>query len=103
LRAIYADNIPQKNAMDSVLADINIDDPTKNIDSDEDMADVAPRAIQKQEKQRKDKKEKTNKKEKKDKKEGSKDEKKKRRHSEMNGDGELGGDRKKSKKSKSKE
>ncbi len=66
------------------------------------MADVAPRAIQKQEKQKKDKKEKKNKKEKKDKKEGSKDEKK-RRHSEMNGDGELGGDRKKSKKSKSKE
>ena len=94
----------QKNVMDSILADVDIDDPTANVDSDEDMADVAPRAVQKQEKQKKDKKEKSDKKEKekKEKKEGSKEEKKKRRHSEVNG--ELGGEEKKAKKSrKSKE
>lgn len=44
--------------MDSVLADIDIADPTANIDSDAEMADVAPGAVQKQKEQRKDKKEK---------------------------------------------
>ncbi|KAK3173625.1 snoRNP complex protein nop56 [Lepraria neglecta] len=79
-----------RNAMDSVLADIDVEDPTAKVDTDEDMADVAPRAVQKQEKQKKDKKEK--KKEKKEKKtqeevtEGEK--KKKRKHSEVNGEGE---------------
>merc|ERR1712093_842711 len=67
---------PQKNedamksAMDAVLGDIKVADPT----ADADMADIAPRAIQKQEKKSKDKKEKSKDKElKKD---------KKRRHSE---------------------
>ena len=41
--------------MDSVLADIDIEDPTANVDSDEEMADVAPRAVQKQEKQKEEK------------------------------------------------
>ncbi|KAI9790046.1 MAG: snoRNP complex protein nop56 [Piccolia ochrophora] len=44
-----------KQAMDSVLADINVDDPTTHADSDEEMADVAPRAVQKQEKQKREK------------------------------------------------
>lgn len=47
----------QKKAMDDVLGDINIADPSANIDSDREMADVAPRAVQKQEKQKKDKSE----------------------------------------------
>ena len=86
----HANSKAQRNAMDSVLADIDVEDPTAKVDSDEDMADVAPRAVQKQEKQKKDKKEK--KKEKKEKKtqeevtEGEK--KKKRKHSEVNGEGE---------------
>lgn len=76
-----------KSAMDAVLGDINIADPT----ADADMADITPRAVQKQEKKSKDKKEKS-----KDK-EHKKD--KKRRHSEVNGDaGE--GEKKKKKKSK---
>lgn len=44
----------QKRAMDDVLGDINIADPTANGDEDEEMADVAPRAVQKQEKKRAD-------------------------------------------------
>ena len=42
--------------MDTVLGDINVGDPTAGADSDEDMADIAPRAVQKQEKKKKDKK-----------------------------------------------
>ena len=66
--------------MDQVLGDINIVDP--------DMADIAPRAVQKQEKKSKEEKEKS----KKDKKD------KKRRHSEVNGNEDVG--EKKKKKSK---
>jgi len=77
-----------KGAMDAVLGDIHIADPTSD---DVDMADITPRAIQKQEKKSKDKKEK---------KEKSKDKsEKKRRHSEVNGDGEAV-EKKKKKKSK---
>ncbi|KAH7382871.1 pre-rRNA processing nucleolar protein-like protein Sik1 [Cadophora sp. MPI-SDFR-AT-0126] len=85
---------PQKNedamksAMDAVLGDIKVADPT----ADADMADIAPRAIQKQEKKSKDKKEKS-----KDK-ESKKD--KKRRHSEAAGDEEELSEKKKKKKSK---
>jgi len=78
-----------KSAMDAVLGDINIEDPT----ADTEMADVAPRAVQKQEKKSKDKKEKL-----KDR-EGKKD--KKRRHSEVNGTEEPVSEKKKKKKSKS--
>ena len=42
--------------MDSVLGDIAVEDPTA--DSDVEMADATPRAVQKQEKKHKDKKEK---------------------------------------------
>ncbi|KAI9723719.1 MAG: snoRNP complex protein nop56 [Candelaria pacifica] len=79
-----------KSAMDSVLADINVDDPTKGVDSDAEMADIAPRAIQKQEKQKKDKKEKKSKKSK----DGESEKKdKKRKQSEV--DGEVEGRKKK--------
>ncbi|KAL8641445.1 MAG: hypothetical protein Q9228_001735 [Teloschistes exilis] len=44
-----------RKAMDDVLADINIEDPTAQAHSDTEMADVAPRAVQKQEKRKKDK------------------------------------------------
>jgi len=80
-----------KNAMDSVLAKMDIDDPADGIDSDEDMADVAPQAVQKQEKKKKDKK-----KEKKHKPEDSEIKEKKRRHTEVNG--EVDGEKKKKKK-----
>lgn len=80
---LSADNPPKRNAMDNVLADIEVDDPTAHVDSDQDMADVAPRAVQKQEKQKKDKKEK---KEKRVKNEDGANEKKKRKHSETNGE-----------------
>jgi len=79
-----------KAAMDAVLGDINIADPAV----DADMADITPRAAQKQEKRFKDKKEK---KEKSKDKEHKKD--KKRRHSEANGDTDVG-EKKKKKKSK---
>ncbi|KAI4244890.1 MAG: hypothetical protein L6R40_002796 [Gallowayella cf. fulva] len=81
-----------RNAMDNVLADLNVDDPTAQIHNDIEMADAAPRAVQKQEKQKKDKKDKKSK----DKKEsttegekvdgGEKKKKKKRKHSEVEGD-----------------
>ena len=61
--------------MDSVLGDIDIADPTA--DEDTEMADIAPRAIQKQEKQKKDKK--------KDKDDRS-EKKKKRNHGDTNGE-----------------
>ena len=72
--------------MDKVLGDIHVSDPL----ADPDMADITPRAVQKQEKKSKDKGEKEEKKDKKD---------KKRRHSEVNGDEEVG-EKKKKKKSK---
>ncbi|MCJ1274088.1 snoRNP complex protein nop56 [Puttea exsequens] len=50
--------LAMRRAMDNVLGDIQIADPTADVDSDEKMADVAPRAVQKQDKQKKDKKEK---------------------------------------------
>ncbi|KAL2057812.1 hypothetical protein ABVK25_002196 [Lepraria finkii] len=79
-----------RNAMDSVLADIDVEDPTAKVDSDKDMADVVPRAEQEQEKQKKDKKEKKKeKKEKKTQEEATeREKKKKRKHSEVNGEGE---------------
>ncbi|KAL2045512.1 hypothetical protein N7G274_001940 [Stereocaulon virgatum] len=76
-----------RKAMDSVLADIDVEDPTAQVDRDEDMADVAPRAIQKQENQKKDKKGK-----KKDKTSQEEiadgEKKKKRKHGEVNGERE---------------
>ena len=90
---------PMKNAdamraaMDRTLGTINIADPTADIDSDEEMADVAPRAVQKPEKQKRDKKK--EKKEKKTKEQIDGDEEaKKRKHA----GGELDGEKKKKKK-----
>jgi len=78
-----------KGAMDAVLKDIQIPNPSA---VDADMADITPRAIQKQEKKSKDKKDKSkSKEEKKD---------KKRRHSEVNGAATAEGEKKKKKKSK---
>jgi len=82
-----------KGAMDAVLGDLQIADPT---DEDFDMADIAPRAIQKQEEKSKGKKDK---KEKSKDKEGKKD--KKRRRSEVNGDAEVVEKKKKIKKASS--
>ena len=82
--------------MDRVLADIDVADPTANIDSDEEMADVAPRAVQKQETRKKVKIER--KKEKGGNKGGEGvdgEKKKKRKHGEANGE-----ERKKDKKRK---
>jgi nucleolar protein 56 len=79
-----------KNAMDSLLAKMDIDDPADGIDSDEEMADVAPQAVQKQEKKKKDKK-----KEKKHKSEDGETKEKKRKH---DVDGEVDGEKKKKKK-----
>jgi len=84
-----------KGAMDAVLGDINIADPTA--DSDNEKVAAPPKS----EKKSKDKKEKKEKKEKsssKDKSESTKEDKKKRRHSEINGTAEAG--EKKKKKSK---
>ncbi|KAF7860582.1 uncharacterized protein EAF02_010816 [Botrytis sinoallii] len=81
-----------KKAMDAVLGDINVEDPTAE---DTEMADIAPTSVSKQEKKSKDKKEK---KEKKDKSEKSEKKDKKRKHSEANGEEE--GEKKKKKKSK---
>ena len=78
--------------MDAALKDIHVADPTT---ADIDMADITPRAVQKQEKKHKDKKAKR---EKQKDKEHQKD--KKRRHSEVNGDSE---DVKRKKKSKARE
>ncbi|KAI4175792.1 MAG: hypothetical protein LQ343_001405 [Gyalolechia ehrenbergii] len=50
--------LAMRKAMDDVLADLNVEDPTAQVNRDTEMADVAPRAIQKQEKKKKDKKEK---------------------------------------------
>ncbi|KAJ8063579.1 hypothetical protein OCU04_007448 [Sclerotinia nivalis] len=85
-----------KKAMDAVLGDINVEDPTAE---DTEMADIAPTSASKQEKKSKDKKDKKDKKEKKDKSEKSEKKDKKRRHSEANGE-EEGEKKKKKKKSK---
>ncbi|QSZ31416.1 hypothetical protein DSL72_000981 [Monilinia vaccinii-corymbosi] len=82
-----------KKAMDAVLGDINVEDPTAE---DTEMVDVAPASDSKKEKKSKDKKEKKGKKEKSEKSE-KKD--KKRSHSEANGE-EEGEKKKKKKKSK---
>ncbi|KAL8668118.1 MAG: hypothetical protein Q9202_000096 [Teloschistes flavicans] len=80
-----------RKAMDDVLADINVEDPSGQAHGDMEMPDVAPRAVQKQEKRKKDK-DKKHKKEKKAEeglKEGEvveKKKKKKRRQSEVDGD-----------------
>jgi nucleolar protein 56 len=90
---------PQKDAMDAVLSQMDVDEPSK-ADIDEEMFDVEPTAVQKKEKRKKDKEGKKEKKEKR-KSEGAADEsseKKKRRHSEVDGEGE-----KKKKKKKDKE
>ena len=71
--------------MDNLLADVNVEDPTAAVDKDTEMADVAPRAVQKQEKQAKDKKSKE-KKEKKSKREEGGETRKKRKHAEANGE-----------------
>lgn len=71
-----------KNAMDSLLADIDIADPTAGADEDEDMVDVAPRAVQKQEKKKRDKKEKSEKKRKRDAPNGEVGEEKKKKKKE---------------------
>ena len=68
--------------MDNVLAEINVEDPTAAVDKDTEMADVAPRAVEKQDKQAKDKK----KKEKKSKREEGGETRKKRKHAEANGE-----------------
>ena len=84
-------NENQKNAMDLLLADIQIDDPTADAPEDVVMADGVTAAAVEQ-KVRKEKKEKKEKKDKKEKKE------KKRKHDEEAADGEK---KKKKKKSKS--
>ncbi|MCJ1261695.1 snoRNP complex protein nop56 [Lobaria immixta] len=95
-----------RNAMDNVLADIDIEDPTAGADtaaadSDKEIADLAPRAVQKQEKQKRDKKALNKEKKEKKAKEGSREDdgkkKQKRKHGEGNGEPETS---KKSKKVK---
>ncbi len=97
----WTDDQTQRHAMDKVLGDINMKDPTAVVDSDNEMADVAPRAVHKQEKQKKDKKDK------KESKKASKTEgaaegevKEKRKHGDVSGEVE-GKTEKKSKKLKS--
>ncbi|KKY15034.1 putative pre-rrna processing nucleolar protein [Phaeomoniella chlamydospora] len=93
-----------RNAMDSVLANMDIDNPDDNIDSNE----APPHAVQRQEKQKKDKKDKKVKKDKKRKRDSevaetvdgeaeAKKEKKKKRHSEVS---EAGAEESKKKKKK---
>ncbi|KAL8693280.1 MAG: hypothetical protein Q9224_003782 [Gallowayella concinna] len=87
----FTDNAKRK-AMDDVLADINVEDPTAQIHEDTEMADVAPQAVHKQEKRKKDKKDKSKKEKKVSSTKGEKEEggekkkKKKRKHSEVEGD-----------------
>ncbi|EKD14996.1 uncharacterized protein L3040_003807 [Drepanopeziza brunnea f. sp. 'multigermtubi'] len=82
---------PQKNedvmksAMDAVLGDIKVADPSE----DAEMADITPQAVQKQEKRSKDKKEKS--------KDKTSKKDKKRRHSEANGDEDAAVEKKKKK------
>ncbi|KAF2084566.1 Nop-domain-containing protein [Saccharata proteae CBS 121410] len=93
--------VAMKNAMDKVLGDINVEDPTAGAASDEEMADgVTSKATEQKVRAKKDKEGKKDKKDKK--KHGDADdkaEKKKRRHSEVNGDGEEKKKKKKSRKS----
>ena len=42
--------------METTLSRMDIDGPTADLEADEEMADIAPRAVQKQEKQKKEKK-----------------------------------------------
>ncbi|KAK6384878.1 uncharacterized protein PV06_08962 [Exophiala oligosperma] len=91
--------VAMKSAMDKILADMDIDEPSK---ADVEMFDAEPTAVQKQEKKKKDKDSKEKKKDKKRKSEGGEvdgEEKKKKRKS-MDTDGEVG-EKKKKKKSKS--
>jgi nucleolar protein 56 len=84
--------------MDAALSQMEIDGPSADLDSDEEMADIAPRGVQKQEKEKKDKKkEKKEKKSHKTEEDASGD--KKRKHAEANG--EVDGEKKKKKKKKS--
>ncbi|KAJ9496702.1 Nucleolar protein 56 [Exophiala xenobiotica] len=90
--------VAMKNAMDKVLADMDIDEPSK---ADAEMFDAEPAAVQKQEKKQKDKEGKEKKKDKKRKSDGADvvvEEKKKKRKS-MDTDTEVS--EKKKKKSKS--
>ena len=80
--------------MDDVLGEINIADPTANVDDDEEMVDVAPRAVQKQEKKKADREEKGKEEKKKDKKE------KKRKHGEVEGMMDIDGEKKHKKEKK---
>lgn len=98
----WTDDPIQRNAMDKVLGDIDVEDPTAVVDSDDEMADVAPRAVQKQEKQKKDKKDKKESQKASNSDAGAGGEKKKkmRKHSDVNGEVE-GKKEKKSKKVKS--
>ncbi|MCJ1331526.1 snoRNP complex protein nop56 [Thelotrema lepadinum] len=93
--------VAMKGAMDALLADIDVADPTADADQDEEMADIAPRAVQKEEKKKRDKKDK------KERKEEKKEKKKKRKIEESNGDAEhvdqVSEKKKKKKKSKSKD
>ncbi|KAI9809620.1 MAG: snoRNP complex protein nop56 [Sarcosagium campestre] len=77
-----------KNAMDSVLADINVDSAMQDDASDAEMADIAPRAVQKQEKKKKSDKKSSDKKKDPSKGAGAGDDKvkSKRRHDEVDPD-----------------
>ena len=55
--SFYAYGHFQRSAMDSVLADIAVADPTAHVNKVEEMADVASRTVKKKEKQQDDKKE----------------------------------------------
>ena len=88
----------QKQAMETALSRMDIDGPSADLDSDEEMADVAPRAVQKQEKQKKDKKKEAKEKRSRKSEEGVSDDKK-RKHAELNG--EVDGEKKKKKTKKS--
>lgn len=93
--------------MDDVLGDIRIDDPTPNADEDEEMADIAPQAVQKQGK-RADQEEKIkdgkskDEKSKEEKKKREKKEKKKRKLGEVDGVGDADGGKKAKKEKKEK-
>ena len=91
--------------MDTVLSQMDIDDPGAAIGKDTKMGDVAPRAVQEQERQQKSKKGKKDKKDQKDKTSKSvvdddgAPEAKKRKNVEVNGDVATEGKKKKKRKS----
>ncbi|KAK4947294.1 Nucleolar protein 56 [Elasticomyces elasticus] len=89
--------VAMKDAMDKVLADMDLDEPAK---ADEEMFDVEPTPVQRQEQKKKDKEGKEKNKDKKRKSEGDADvsEKKKKRKS-MDTDGEVESKKKKKRKS----